>query len=517
MRWTLPIATSLILLSISLSAISLQPSKPSASVPSFPSDPSTTANPYVTAFQISQNSSDYEPFVISPASNKTAWVVTIQIRQNKPPLSQILNFTIGAKGWTAIPVLPQPLVNVVPNDIIYRENQGAARIWFVANDSLAYYDSVTKTVVIAEQFLNDSPQYMAFDPAGRIWITLLSTNRIAEYDPGSGLARFFAAPAPNSSLQGIAVAPDGSVWFAETYAKRLGHLIPCGGASCNITDYGPPSGIAIRFPIQVAVDSRGVVWFTDHGTNQFGSFNPATEEWRLLPIGYCSESYNPDCAIGLPNALAFDSAGRLWFSEHFAGRIAEYNPTTDLLTEYTVPATQIQYTWWMSPGPGNLVWFTSLGLGEIGYVNASITVPISMNPPNGLEVPIGSSRNMPVSIISQVPVDLGISPSSNDAPFGETPMLYGIPAEPQINTHGATGSFSLTISAGWKLGLGGRYVALTAYTDSVAMNTFIHVTVIQGLAHLAMPGLVSIVLIGGIGLYWRRMPKSQGKRSPKLT
>src|SRR5207249_3392743 len=128
---------------------------------------------------------------------------------------------------------------------------------------------------------------------------------------------------PNAGLQGIAVSPvDNSTWFAEAYAGKIGHLT-CKASACAITEYGPPSGLRIQGVIQVAVDKNGIVWFTIHSGNEFGSFNPSTGDWNLFPIGYCSDSYVADCWIGLPNALSLDSDGRVGFSEHTAGGIIE--------------------------------------------------------------------------------------------------------------------------------------------------------------------------------------------------
>src|SRR5206468_4447246 len=96
-------------------------------------------NPYVTTFPISKNSSDFTPFVLYPASSKTVWVVTIKesnIVNNvvQPPQARIVNFTIGAK--------PHPvfnLTNAIPSDIFYDQKRN--RVWFLENNSLAYYDA----------------------------------------------------------------------------------------------------------------------------------------------------------------------------------------------------------------------------------------------------------------------------------------------------------------------------------------------------------------------------------------
>jgi streptogramin lyase len=466
----------------------------------------------VTTFPISQNSSDFIPFVLDPASNKTVWLVTIRqgnIVNNvvQPPRAQIVNYTVGTG---AKPVIT---LRAIPSDIVYDRNR--KRVWFLENDSLAYYNRTDQpgNMTIERTFPEGSPQFMTIDPNGRIWLTLLGTNQIAEYDPSTKLSPFlYDAPAPSASLQGITIAPDGTVWFAETTAKRIGHLVPCQLASCTITDFGPPPGVEITFPIQLAVDRSGDVWFTDHGSNQFGSFSPSTQTWKVFPIGYCSASF-ADCGIGLPNAISVDSNGDIWFSEHYAGRVARYDPLNRTLTEYPVPANTPPYVWWMSPGPGNLVWFVAFGLGEIGYVNASLPIPISMSSVNSVELEQGGSQMVPALVQKPVSesVYLGISANNHDAPIGLSPLLYGTANQRQTGPGSTAVSASFRISAAWNLGLGGRYLALTAYTSNVAVNVFVRVDLFQTRAPYLSAGLASSAVIGSVVLYWRYLPKTSKK------
>jgi streptogramin lyase len=462
-------------------------------------------------FPISQNSSDFAPFVLDPASNKTVWVITIKqgnIINNvvQPYRAQIVNYTIG--------IGPKPVITLngtIPSDIVY--DQTRRRVWFLENDSLAYYNQTAPGAISVEHaFPRESPQFMTIDPNGRIWLTLLGSNQIAEYDPSTRESpSFYDAPAPNSSLQGIAVAPDGTVWFAETAARKLGHIIPCQSTLCSITDYGPPGGVEITFPIQLAVDHKGTIWFTDHGSNQFGSFNPSTHEWKVFPIGYCSASF-ADCAIGLPNAISLDSSGMIWFSEHYAGRVARYDPAKGTLTEYAVPAASPPLIWWESPGLGNLVWFVAYGLGEIGYVNASLPIPISISAVNSIELEQGGSEN--VHAIVQKPtgdnVYLNVSAKSNDAPFGLSPLLYGSPNQGQSGSSGTLVSTIFRLSAAWNLDVGERYVALTAYSNTVAVSVLVRVDVFQAKAYFST-GVASGIAIGSVVLYRRYVPK----KSPK--
>jgi streptogramin lyase len=490
---------------------------------------SSSINPYVTTFPISQNSSDFTPFVLYPANSNTVWVVTIKEGNTvgnviQPPQAQIVNFTVGSGGKPTVTAVIT-LRNAIPSDIVYDHN--LTRVWFLENNSLAYYNSTAPENITVEQtFPGGSPQYMTIDNKGRIWITLLGTNRIVEYDPiGKKLVDSYTVSVMNASLQGITTAPDGTVWFAETTARRLGHIIPCQSGSCNVTDYGPPPSVEITFPIQLAVDRGGVVWFTDHGGGQFGSYNPSTGEWRVFGIGYCSETYNPDCSIGLPNAISLDSNGMIWFSEHFAGRVAKYDPTTGTLTEYFVPAPTIPYVWWMWPGPGNLVWFTAFGLGKIGYVNASLPVPISISVGGEpVRVEQGASQAVTASITNQAPgsVYLDVSANGKDAPFGSSPLLYGSAERSEIQPTGNPINVTYRISAALNASLGIRYVTLTVYNSNVAVNAFVSLnvtrttippipTILRTNTPYISVGFAFTIGLGSIGLFLISGPKSNRK------
>src|SRR5207245_5430393 len=161
-------------------------------------------------------------------------------------------------------------------------------------------------------------------------------------------------------------------------------------------------------------------------------------------------------------------------------RVAKYDPTIGSLTEYFVPATTIPYVWWMWPGPGNLVWFTAFGLGEIGYVNASLPVPISISAGvQPVKVEQGASQTIPASITDQAgsAVYLNVSADGHDAPFGSPPLLYGfaVPSGIEPTANSVTATFR--VSAAWTADLGARYVTLTAYNSNVAVNTFVNVNV----------------------------------------
>jgi streptogramin lyase len=412
-------------------------------------------------------------------------------------------------------VLSQPLNGTIPSDIVY--DRGRNRVWFLAGDNLTYYDPSSNTTTIEHTFSGDTnAQYMAIDHNGKLWISLLIYNnyflksdKIAEYDPSNKQLNLYDPQTPLTGLAGVAVAPDNSVWFAEPSGTKIGHIL-CTQTSCSVSEFTAPSEIHIIYLVQLTVGADGTVWFTDHGAGEFGSFNPSNYEWRVFPIGYCAESYNPDCGVGLPNAISFDSNGRLWFSEHVAGRVAEFDPASQVLTEFVVPTTTPPYVWWMQPGPGNLVWFTAYSLGKIGYVNASALVPISVSAPGIVDLVQGQTVIVTASVLSpQSSVSLGVTANGNDAEFGVPASLYGNWTGNQIDPSSSPVGSNLTVTAVWNLSPGDRYISLTAYNGSLQVSTFVKIHVIAHyyLATSFAPflglGSVAAILAGSSILYVR--------------
>jgi hypothetical protein len=216
--------------------------------------------------------------------------------------------------------------------------------------------------------------------------------------------------------------------------------------------------------------------------------------------------------------MALDSDGTIWFSEHFAGRVARYNPASRSLTEYFVPATTLPYVWWMWPGPGNLVWFTAFGLGEIGYVNASLPIPISINAGVGtVKVEQGTSQEIPAYVSNHAggPIYLNVSANGHDAPFGSPPSLYGFADPSQIGPTATSVTSRFRVSAALAADLGERYVTLTAYNNNVAVNVFVTInvtpTTIPFIFRTSAPyisiGFAFGIGLGSVGLFLIRLPR----------
>ncbi len=509
-RIDLRILVLLLMLIVASSSLFSHPTSRPASGPSeaaisISQDPSSAQ--YVTTFSLAVSSctglgTGFSPWVVSPSNNsRTIWLGAISLSQ--PFSSQIINFTISPPATQPLCHVVDTLPNAILGSIVFDKSSG--RVWFTFNDTLAYIDPATGTPKTAWIYRADNPSYISIDSKDNLWLTLVDSNKIAQYIPPPVNETFTSSvPTPSAVIQGIAVSPsDGTVWFAEPGARKLGHLIPCGGNSCSVQDFPPPAGVTLSSPIQVAVDSKGVVWFTDHGSNQFGSFNPSTKEWRVYPVGHCDTSY---CSNVLPNAISLDSQGKIWFAEHIAGRIASYDSVRGVLTEYTIPSPgDTPLSWWAWPGPNNLVWFTALALNQIGYVNASLPVPLNLTATTStITLRQGSSQAVPVrtNYQGQGPFTLGLSPTSIDSGFFSASSTSSPPS-----TGASTSSF--TIAAAWNTTLGARQLALTASNGQVAVSIHVTVNIVDAPLPYVTLGFASITILGVpvIFLRWRRGKK----------
>ncbi len=476
---------------------------PSAPLPTVDSTFAIQTSPQYVTLLPNVRGSTHSPFLIYP-TNTTIWVAGVSAPPN-PIGSQISQFFINGTSRAVL-----NLTNVVVSSIVADPANPSGRLWFTENSTLSFYDSTQAKETKAITFPDQSLQYLTHDFQGRIWISMASSSgasNIAVYDPLSHANQTYAVPTSGAIIQGLTVAPGNSVWFAEAGSKKIGRLVP--GVPPVFSEFSPPASISLAAPVQVAVDASGNVWFTDHGSNQFGAFDPQTSTWKVFPIGYCLDN----CISGLPNAIFLDAKNTIWFSEHIAGRIARYDPSTGVLTEYSVPGNNAPYIWWAMPGPKNLVWFVALGLGQIGYVNASIPVVTGLSSAvSELTVQRGNYQRVPITVgsASQEKFSLNSSEVTQDASPYNPPQIYSS-SQSDVVSGGNPYSTSVMVFAAWNATLGQRYVALTAFDSKVSLSVFVRVNVIDSSISYVTVGSVLTIILGSLIIFVRRPRRPNAK------
>src|SRR6185437_14000891 len=121
-------------------------------------------------------------------------------------------------------------------------------------------------------------------------------NRIGRISPAGDIAEF-ALPSAGAGPDGIALGPDGNVWFSESDGDKIGRITPDG----RITEFGDGISPGSR-PLSLV--ARGdALWFSEPGAGRIG---------RITMSGEINEFPLPSPASG-PRAMALHPDGSLWF------------------------------------------------------------------------------------------------------------------------------------------------------------------------------------------------------------
>lgn len=308
------------------------------------------------------------------------------------------------------------------------------RIWFLdaEKDKLWMLDQESKYFENFELPSEGSfPLQMAIDSIGNIWFTeFLAGNRtgdkIAIFDPMKKEFAEYRTPTSESGPIGIDIDHQGNVWFTEI--GRIGVFFP---SNSSFKEYEFPRPVIP--PTGLAVDNDGTVWFTQHGGNKFGKF--IAENNTLIEYSTLSQTEYP---ATLPYWIKMDNDGNLWFNQHTGNKIAKFIPSNETLIEYHIPSKDIVDALTFAIDKDSNVWFTELGANKIGFVNASMPLPFSVDAfPKQVKVRAGESAEVKVTIKSVSPISqdskLSFVATSTMTPLGKFVNATAIFSPSHIN------------------------------------------------------------------------------------
>jgi virginiamycin B lyase len=116
-------------------------------------------------------------------------------------------------------------------------------------------------------------------------------------------------------------------------------------------------------PLGIVTGSDGNLWFTEQFANKIGQINPTTH--AVAEFSVPTENSAPTFITAGPD-------GNLWFIES-ANKIGQINPTTQVITEFPIH-TEGSRPGGITTGPDGNLWFTEINANQIGMINPTTHV-----------------------------------------------------------------------------------------------------------------------------------------------
>jgi virginiamycin B lyase len=171
---------------------------------------------------------------------------------------------------------------------------------------------------------NSRPHDPAAGPDGSLWYTGQQSNTLGRLDPTTGKITEYPVKTPNSGPHGLVADMAGNIWFTANYKGYIGKLNPLTG---EVVEYPMPDPNA-RDPHSLAFDQKGMLWFTVQTGNFVGRLDPQTGAIGL------KASPTPNSK---PYGIAVNSKGIPFFCELGTNKLARVNPKSMEITEYLLP------------------------------------------------------------------------------------------------------------------------------------------------------------------------------------
>jgi virginiamycin B lyase len=218
------------------------------------------------------------------------------------------------------------------------------------------------------------------DPAvgadGALWFTEQMQNKIGSVDPKTGTFKEYVLKIEDSGPHGLVADSNGNIWFTGNGKGYIGKLDPRTGA---VTEYKMPDAKA-EDPHTAVFDSQGILWFTVQVGNMVGKLDPRSGKIDLKKM---------PTAEARPYGIAINSKGIPFFCEFGTNKMAKIDPQTMAITEYQLPPSARPRR--MAIDAADNVYFTDFETGNLGLLDPA-TGAVKMWPSPG------GSRSAPYAI-----------------------------------------------------------------------------------------------------------------------
>jgi virginiamycin B lyase len=204
---------------------------------------------------------------------------------------------------------------------------------------------------------------------GAIWYTGQLANVIGRLDPKTGQIKEYPMKTPQTAPHGLVEGPDGNIWFTGNFLGLIGRLEPKTGA---VTEYKLPDAAA-RDPHSLTFAPTGMLWFTVQQGNFVGRLDPKSGEIKLA---------KPPTANARPYGILVNSKGIPFFDEFGTNKIASIDPATMQIKEYVLPDPAARPRR-LAITPDDVVWYTDFARGFLGRLDPATGKVAEWQSPSG--------------------------------------------------------------------------------------------------------------------------------------
>ena len=401
-------------------------------------------------------------------------------------------------------------IDYFPDGSIWFTDEATDAIWKFTIDTESY-DRISYSQ--SDEDKSSLPQKLVIE-GSKIIINDFTGGRLSflDYAQDREGLRHYSIPSvvPDAVTSDFAIDSDKNVWYTNWVPNGQGILVKFDypeyefeSTRGEVTQglllqdfvewHNFPAGLTT--PNGVTVGPNQKIWLADTSSNYFFSFDPKAEEFTKYTTSIPTIDSYGDTSGVIKNPVSrpywiehYD--GNLIMNEQTANRIGVFNPSTEILTEYTIPSRNpnwadcegIDYCGVAQvfdfAADGKKIWFTEWVENNIGVVDTSILPSFSVHTD---KKEITLEKGQTVSIMLKVTKtsdltgkiinarvnsaststfsDLIITHENN---FTFSDNLTTIPVEIMASEHALSGTHK---------------VLLGAYTDDIAISQFVTVTI----------------------------------------
>ncbi|MSP13232.1 MAG: 6-bladed beta-propeller [Chloroflexi bacterium] len=166
------------------------------------------------------------------------------------------------------------------------------------------------------------------------------SGRILKFGSSGNLIKKFDIPKDSPLLfaGSLVVAPDQTIWIADTSANQVRHFSADGAMLPGLTNVGSEPG-QLQAPTDVALDTQGNLYVAEKGNRRIQVFSPDGKNIRTF-----GKAGQEPGQITDPRSLTVDKDGNIYVVDVANARVMKYDKQGNYVLEFEPPRSGDRFT-----------------------------------------------------------------------------------------------------------------------------------------------------------------------------